>query len=49
MNPLILTPAMAEHARFIDAGHGDLFDNLTARKRARMAGIVRVGAYTRRK
>lgn len=46
---LELTPDMADHARFIDAGHGNLFDNLTARKHARNRGEVRVATYTRRK
>lgn len=49
MTALLLTPEMAEHARFIEAGHGDLFDNLKARRAARMNGQVRVAAHNRRK
>lgn len=49
MIPLILTPDMADHARFIDAGHGQLFDNLIAAKRARQRGEVFVRPYTRKK
>lgn len=46
---LHLTPAMAEEARFRDAGHGDLYDNLAARRTARTASQVYVAGYTRRK
>lgn len=46
---LLLTPAMAEHARFIDAGEADLFNRLTAKSAARRNGHVLVRTYTRRK
>lgn len=46
---LELTPAMAEHARFIEAGFGDLYDNLAARRAARLNERVYVAGHTRRK
>jgi len=46
---LELTPAMAEQARFIDAGEADLFNRLTAKSAARRSGQVLVRTYTRRK
>ena len=46
---LNLTPEMAEHARFIEAGFGDLYDNLAARRAARRNGQVYVGHYLRGK
>lgn len=46
---LTLTPEMAEHARWHDAGEGALFASLLARRAARQAGRVIVSSYVRSK